>query len=157
MPALTYRTADDLHVVDQAGAVVLEGYAVRYDGSPFAPGAFARSARERAHKVTAARHLDVRQRAPVGRPVAVEDRPEGLWLSFTLDEAVTTEEAAQARLAYRPIRTDPSGAITEAAVDHVAVGIDPALDRRARLNRFLSISGTSAPALTPKEGAPCPI
>ncbi len=142
MPALTYRTADDLHVVDQAGAVVLEGFAVRYDGSPFAAGAFARSARERAHKVTVARHLDARQRVPVGRPQTVEDREEGLYVVLELSEAVTTEEAAQARLAYRPIRTDDRGVITEAVVDHVAIGIDPSRDRVARLNRFLSTRAT---------------
>ena len=118
MPALTYRTADDLHVVDQAGAVVLEGYAVRYDGSPFAPGAFARSARERAHKVTAARHLDVRQRAPVGRPVAVEDRPEGLWLSFTLEDG--RAEAGNCCSSGATPRARTAGGCGASAVPHKA-------------------------------------
>ena len=143
---LTYRTADDLHVVDDAGALVLVGFVVRYEGSPFAPGAFARSARERAHKVTAARHVDERVRVPVGRPVTVEDRPEGLWLAFTLAEAVTTEEASAARLAYRVVRSDDRGVITEAAVEHVAIGSDPSRDRTARLNRLLTLTRDSAPA-----------
>lgn len=146
MITTTYRTADDLQVVDHAGALVLVGFVVRYEGSPFAPGAFARSSRERAHKFTAARHVSERHRVPVGRPTTVEDRPEGLWAAFDLSEAVTVEEAASARLAFRPIRTDPSGAITEAAAVHLAIGIDPSRDRAARLNRLLTLTRDSAPA-----------
>lgn len=133
---LVYRTADDLHVVDGNGAPELTGFLVTY-GAAFAPSAFARSIRERGPKIALVRQRDQRVRIPVGRPLDIEDRAEGLWARFALAEAMTDEDARTVIVAYRPVRTDDRGTVTEAALSHVAIGVDPSRDRQARLASFL--------------------
>lgn len=149
-PLLT-RTVDDLLLRSDGDGRTIYGTVVPYntptevdDGrgryrEMFAPGAFARSIRERGHKVTLAVQHDLRTRFPIGKATRLEERSEGLWGEFYVPDTTDGNDAIQLvkseivtafSVSFRPVHDhrDDNGVVvrTEAGLAHVGLVSEPA-------------------------------
>lgn len=116
----------------------IEDFQGRYTET-IAPGAFARSIRERGQKVRLFTQHDTR-RLPIGRATVLEERAEGLYAEFTLPRTRDADEALELvasgtvdgfSIGFRPVRDEWSrdrSAVTrrEAALMEVSLVHSPA-------------------------------